>query len=505
MFEPGAKQIISLTVAFVVFLIGGYGLTLVIGYRAVALVYLAAVISLSLLAQPVPVALFAVASATVLNFFLIPPHFTFSILLVEDTILFAVYFFAAFVTSALVAGVRARERLLRQNERKAAFIAEALQELATCRSIEEAATRSAKIASTHFSRTVSVYARAKDGTLPEKPTATVGLDSDTWSAGTATLRTLVQRLRSTPPPGHFSLDELEVIPAVIGDTCLGAIALMRLPALADTDVELLASLGRALALSIDRDQAEQAARVAALAMESERLSRVLLDTVSHELRTPLTAITGALSALSEESLVDDGHTRSALVLDALASADRLNAIVDDLLSASRIGSGMLRLRKTLVDPVEIAQAARHAAAIEMGDRELRTRITEETDAVYVDFSLVSRLTANLLKNAGRYSRAGTPVELRLSTSDGMFQIEVADAGPGLPQASIYPPFRKFCRESRAGTTGGLGLGLSICEGIASAHGGRLEILVNRPEAFCIAALIPQPPKDAADESAGHRR
>jgi len=120
------RQAALLLASFAALLAAGYALSGLIGYRAVALVYLAAVIGLSLVAKPAVVALLAVASASALNFFLIPPYFTFRITLVEDSILFAVYFLAAFVTSTLVSTVRSNGRMLRDKERRTSFLFESL-------------------------------------------------------------------------------------------------------------------------------------------------------------------------------------------------------------------------------------------------------------------------------------------------------------------------------------------------------------------------------------------
>jgi len=282
------------------------------------------------------------------------------------------------------------------------------------------------------------------------------------------------------------------MPATMGGTGLGAIGVECGRRWSKADGDLVRALGRALALVVDRENGEAMNRNAALAVESERLSRVLLDTVSHELRTPLTAVTGAISALCDDSLAENAEARKNMLTGALRSADRLNAVVDDLLSASRIGSGMLRLKAEAVDLNEIASAAVAMAAPDTRERTMVVSVDEAAAPVIVDLGLVARMAANLLRNASRYSRKGGSIRLAVLASNGVLRVEVSDEGPGMRLEPGVPPFRKFSR-GRGASGGGLGLGLVICEGIAAAHGGKLRVVDNRADRFAIAAELPARP------------
>jgi len=485
LFEAPRMQVALLFASFAILLVIGYPLSRLIGYRSVALVYLAAVICLSLIAKPAIVALLAVASASALNYFMIPPYFTFRISLVEDSILFAVYFLAAFVTSTLVATVRSNGRMLRDKERRTSFLFESLQNLASCRSVEDAALTAAGIAASYCGCGVIVYVVGTDGHMLPEPFASA---DERQLAGPEELAAA----RASTLGGAESsclTEHYRFIPATTGSTGLGAIGIERGEHWSKADTDLVRALGRALALVVDRENGEVMNRKAVLAVESERLSRVLLDTVSHELRTPLTAVTGAISALCEDSLAENAVARKGMLDGALRSADRLNAVVDDLLSASRIGSGMLRLKAETVDLAEIASAATSMAASDTAGRRLVVEVDDNADPVRVDLGLVARMAANLLRNASRYSRPGGTVRLSITESNDTMHVEVSDDGPGMKLEPGVPPFRKFSRGHGA-TGGGLGLGLVICEGIAAAHGGTLRIVDNRLDHFAIAAELP---------------
>lgn len=485
LFEAPRMQLALLFASFAILLVIGYPLSRLIGYRSVALVYLAAVICLSLVAKPAIVALLAVASASALNYFMIPPYFTFRISLVEDTILFAVYFLAAFVTSTLVATVRSNGRMLRDKERRTSFLFESLQNLASCRSVEDAALTAAGIAASYCGCGVIVYVVGTDGRILPEPFCPVDARQPAGPEELAAAQASTLGLAES----SCLTDHYRFIPATMGSTGLGAIGIERGEHWSKADTDLVRALGRALALVVDRENGEVMNRKAVLAVESERLSRVLLDTVSHELRTPLTAVTGAISALCEDSLAENAVARKGMLDGALRSADRLNAVVDDLLSASRIGSGMLRLKAETVDLAEIASAATSMAASDTAGRRLVVEVDDSADPVRVDLGLVARMAANLLRNASRYSRPGGIIHLSITESNDTMRVEVSDDGPGMGLEVGGPPFRKFSRGHGA-SGGGLGLGLVICEGIAAAHGGTLRIVDNRIDHFAIVAELP---------------
>jgi two-component system sensor histidine kinase KdpD len=461
-FGSGPKQYLLLGLAFLALLAAGAVLAGPIGYRSVALVYLAAVIGLSLVARPLPVAAFAVASAAALNFFFIPPYYTLAIAKPEDLLLFAVYFLSAAVTGSLVATVRANERLYRDKERRASFLSRSLQGLAACRSIPAAAEAAAAVAAEFYSGRATV--ELDD---PENPL--------TAAAGGAD---------PTAPP-RFN-------PVAADGQAIGRIGVAGAGRWTKADDDLMAALGRALALVVDRERSEAARLRAAVQSESDRLSRVLLDMVSHELRTPLTAVTGAVSALCDDSLAEKAEARRQLLANALNAADRLNSVVEDLLSASRLGSGSLRLRLETADAGEIAGLALALAGPELAGRPVAVAVADDCGPLTVDQALVARMAANLVKNAARYSRPDGRIELSIARADGGFRIAVSDDGPGLPAALAEAPFHKFVRGPQAPGRG-LGLGLAICEGIAAAHGGGLSVVANAADRFAVAAFLPDKP------------
>jgi two-component system sensor histidine kinase KdpD len=235
------------------------------------------------------------------------------------------------------------------------------------------------------------------------------------------------------------------------------------------------------------------------------MGRILLDSVSHELRTPLTTITGSLSALRDETLAGDAAARQELLEVALDASGRLDGIVEDLLSLSRIESGALRPSLRATDPGEIARAAIERAGPSARGREIRLATGSEERTLVLDVALVARLVANLLRNASSYSSPETPIDVSFEPRGRDLAIRVRDYGNGVAEAELEAIFEKFRRGSSGSppvpgyaappAPSGLGLGLAICRGIARAHGGMvsarnapgggLEVTVLLPS--CVAA------------------
>jgi two-component system sensor histidine kinase KdpD len=443
-----------------------------LNYQGIALLFLAAVLGLSMVANPGPVAALALVSAFALNFLFIPPLYTFSIGKPEDWVLFGVYFLVAFMTSALVSRLRSRQALLEDREAAAAFLFGASTSLSGSASIEEAAAAAARIAREHFSTEAFVLVDDGEGLLAREsiPSLPVGERELDVAAYAYAQGAVCGSGTDTLPEASF-----RYLPAQAGESPSAVIGL-RLPearAWKSADDELLRSLGRSLALAIERRRSDAKSRDASLRLESERLGGILLDSVSHELRTPLTAITGSLSALREDSLAEKPEARAELLATALEAASSLDAIVEDLLSLSRIESGMLKIARRRVELCELAADAIDRAGPEARARRIGTFVPEDAEEALVDGALAARLAANLLRNAVRYSPPATVIDFYLEPLDGALAIRVRDRGPGIPEDELGDIFGKFAR-GRGAKGKGLGLGLAICRGIAEAHGGSIS-------------------------------
>jgi two-component system sensor histidine kinase KdpD len=485
LFSAPPKNYLLLLLLFLAVTALGFLLDPFLGYRSVTLIYLAAVLGFSFIASPAAISILAVLSALALNFLFIPPLFTFTIGSPEDWILFAIYFLVAFVTGHLVSRLRTEERMLAEKEKRSEFLYSAASKLAECRSAKEAADVAADILKSHFGLPSLVCIGTEDEGQDRQIRTGSGSHSEEPGAGmkdyepSRELNAIRYVFSSATvcgkKTGNFPACAYRYLPARAGEKVLGVIGLAigEDAVWTEADDGLAISLGHTLALTLDRAASEARSRRISLELESDRMSRILLDSVSHELRTPLTTIMGSISALGEDGLAVSAEARKHLLSGALGAAENLDRIVEDLLSISRIESGMLTLHREIQDMDELAANCLKDAGEIMEGREVRVSRTG-SGSPEIDTILVAKLGANLLRNAAAYSPAGSPVDLTLASSGPDFILSVRDYGPGIPRETMRNLFGKFRRGSHVPGTG-LGLGLAICKGIMAAHGGTIEL------------------------------
>ncbi len=230
-----------------------------------------------------------------------------------------------------------------------------------------------------------------------------------------------------------------------------------------------------------------------LIAESERLGRTLLNSVSHELRTPIAAINSAASELRASNTLTPLQQR--LTSEIETASNRLNRVVQSLLSAARLQSGQLRPKLDWCDIPELARhALRSVGAIAAG-HPVEVRIEPGLHLAKMDFVLMEQALANLVANAALHTPPGTPIEILGRLEGDLLILQVADRGPGLPPDQLERIFDSFHRASTA-TPGGIGLGLAIVRGFVEAQGGSVNA-INRQGGGALFTII-MPAQESPD-------
>jgi two-component system OmpR family sensor kinase len=213
--------------------------------------------------------------------------------------------------------------------------------------------------------------------------------------------------------------------------------------------------------------------------EERRKSRFVSD-VSHELRTPLTAIRGAAETLLDEGLPPEDRKRFLSTI--VAESDRLARLASDLLTLQRIEGATGELPLLRVDLRQVSALAIEALEPLAAERGVTVTIDGDAAEVLGDRDRLQQVIANLVDNATRMAPTGGSVTVRLRTEEDQSVVEVADDGPGIPDADLQRLFDRFYRaeSSRARATGGAGLGLAIVKAILASHRGTITAS-NRPE------------------------
>jgi K+-sensing histidine kinase KdpD len=221
-------------------------------------------------------------------------------------------------------------------------------------------------------------------------------------------------------------------------------------------------------LGLLRGRAELARQVdAARELElGNRVRTALLAAVSHDVRTPLAALKVAVSTLRTPGVHWQEEDRAELLAAAEEATDRLIRIVADLLDMTRLQSGGVRLA---LEDVAVDDLLARATA---GDRSVTVAVPEDLPTVRVDVGLTDRVLANLISNALRHGD-GRPVELVATHAGPALEIQVIDHGPGVPDVHKERMFAPFERLGAAGRGDGVGLGLTVAQGLAEAQAASL--------------------------------
>ncbi|KYF81733.1 hypothetical protein BE11_12240 [Sorangium cellulosum] len=217
---------------------------------------------------------------------------------------------------------------------------------------------------------------------------------------------------------------------------------------------------------------------------TERSIRKLQDRfmamASHELRTPLVPLRGYLDMLSS-LLPGDGDPRLRRFASlARTQSERLDRLVDDLVSATRIQTGKFELKLSEVALVplvtHVAESAQTLAQTPKIHLDLPSDAAEPM-VMNGDPARLEQVLMNLLGNAFRHADGSPRIDLRLRRTDGSAELDVVDYGPGIPAADLPNVFSSFYQveRSKGSSTGGMGLGLFICREIVKAHGGQLSV------------------------------
>jgi signal transduction histidine kinase len=211
--------------------------------------------------------------------------------------------------------------------------------------------------------------------------------------------------------------------------------------------------------------------------EANRLKTEFVAMVSHELRTPLTSIQGYAELLLEDERIA-GEERESLTL-VKKNADRLLALINDLLDLSRMEAGRLDLHRTSLDLArlipEVAGSLR--PLIEAKQQRLRLDLGEALPAVWADQDRVTQILTNLISNAHKYTLAEGSITVAARRDDGFVRVDVSDTGVGLSPEDQAQLFTKFFRaRDRSPQAGrGTGLGLVITRLLVELHGGRITV------------------------------
>ncbi len=212
---------------------------------------------------------------------------------------------------------------------------------------------------------------------------------------------------------------------------------------------------------------------------ADRMRSDFVANASHELRTPLAAILGYVETLQDMNDEADAPTRNRFLAIIEREARRMQQLVIDLLSISRVEADRFRRPTT---PVDFAAIVRHTLAqmkdsAEARPQDIADRLGDAAQPVLGDAAQLGQLVHNIVSNAMKYGRPGTPVTVELTREGRRVRLSVQDEGEGIAPDHLPRLTERFYRvdEARSRSVGGTGLGLAIVKHISERHNGQLDI------------------------------
>ncbi|WP_411341799.1 ATP-binding protein [Sphingopyxis sp. J-6] len=212
---------------------------------------------------------------------------------------------------------------------------------------------------------------------------------------------------------------------------------------------------------------------------ADRMRSDFVANASHELRTPLAAILGYVETLQDMNGDADRPTRDRFLSIIQREAGRMQQLVIDLLSISRVEADRFRRPTTPVDLAAIVKTtiAQLRDSEQARARDIVANVGDDSQPMLGDGAQLGQLAHNIISNAMKYGRAGTPVTVELVREGRRVRLSVSDEGDGIAPDHLPRLTERFYRvdEARSRSVGGTGLGLAIVKHISERHQGQLDI------------------------------
>jgi two-component system sensor histidine kinase KdpD len=447
------------------------------GLAGIVLVYVTAVLLAAWRLGLGPAILAGLLGVAAHAYLFVPPQFSLAITQVPHLMALATMTVVVLVVATLTAQLRRYADLADLRARHADALRSLSREFLEPRGREPLLRLAAEHVGAQLGGRAVVATRAGTGAL-EAVSAT----------GTCELepvpRSLAERVLASRAPSAEAAGEAHWHGVPLGGDgdASGALLLRRggkAEPLTGEEARLLDGYARLTEEALARERLAREAERARVEAGSERLRNALLSGVSHDFRTPLAVIIGATSHLVAEGDALDAAARADLARTAEGEARRLHRLVGDLLALTRLDAGAMRVEKEWQPLEDVVGVALGRLRESLGDRPVRVRLPADLPMVPLDAVLIEQVVFNLLDNAVKHTAAGVPVEVtaRADPTDGVV-VEVLDGGPGIPAGELEAVFGRFHRGDVA-KGDGVGLGLAVCRGIVSVHGGRIWA-ENRP-------------------------
>jgi len=466
-------ELVMATVACALAVLAGIAAERWLHLSDLSLVFMTAVIAVSVRTRRGVAVYAALLAALAYNYFFLAPRYTLYLASFTGLATVGLFLVAALVCGRLANRLRTQLLLVQTGRRHAEALRALGQHLLTANTEAEAAAATATaLRETVDAEAVVLLREDARWREPGRDPANARFDPALVLAADAALRSgAVERAGDGPWHG---------VPLGPSAQAMGVLGVRfedpLLPPTQDA-MALVGAMARDLAQALTRLSLDRQLAGTRLQAETERLRAELLASVSHDLRSPLSTIIGsAESLLAYRSRLSDAD-QDSLARDIAQEGQRLDRYIQNLLDMTRLGHDGLQLHRDWIGLDDLLGAA--VARLRRQHSAPRVEVNLEADLplLRVHGPLFEQALFNVLDNAAKFSPPGAPIEVHARSTIGSVVVDVADRGPGIPEADRERVFERFHRVSQGDRAPpGTGLGLAICRGVMVAHGGTAQAL-----------------------------
>ena len=438
----------------------------------------------------------SVVSVLVFNFFFTVPRFTFHFHDPNYLVTFTIMFMVAFMTGTLAGKLKQNARQSAQAAFRTKILLETNQllqkendEAAILRVTAEQITKLLK-------RDIIIY--PSDGKSLKAPEVYRAADSEGCELAAADEKAVAEWVLRNHKHAGAATDTLanakcQYLAIRQGSRVYGVVGIHISEILLDAfeNSVMLSVLGEC-ALALENMKNAREKEDATVLAKNEQLRANLLRAISHDLRTPLTSISGSAGNLMANYQKMDDAMRTQTFTDIYDDSMWLINLVENLLSITRIEGGQVNMTRSIELMDEVAAEALNHVSRKSSEHIIRIGSSQELLLANIDVRLIVQVMINLVDNAIKYTPAGSVIEISMKKEGEWISVSVSDNGPGIPDEQKPHIFDMFYSGANkiADSRRSLGLGLSLCKSIVTAHGGGITVSDNQPKGAVFTFTLP---------------
>ena len=439
---------------------------------------------------------FSVLSVLIFNFFFTEPRYTLMAVSPGDPVTFVVMFLSAFISGSLASRLRAHAGQSAQTAYRTRLLFDTDQMLLKAKGQKEILSAAAsQLMKLLHKDIVTIVPREKGPLDPEVLLQDPMGDARVYTSDhEKSVASWV--MKNNQPAGQTTNTLVSArclyLPVYINNQVYAVVGIGDLrKALNIFDSGIVQSILGECALALENDKNAREKEAAAVLAKNEKLRANLLRSISHDLRTPLTSISGNASSLLSNAGHFDETTKHRMYTDIYEDSMWLINLVENLLSATRIEEGRMKINKSaqLLDEV-LEEALKHVDR-KSTEHHITTHVGDLLLAK-IDPRLIVQVFINIIDNAIKYTPKGSHISIVLKKEGKWIVTSIADDGPGIPDSFKAHAFDMFATGTNRvdDSRRSLGLGLALCQSIINAHGGTIKISDNVPHGAVFTFTLP---------------